>query len=152
MASPEDFARIVSYDPVKHGGFLRASWTRGARYPWMWLQMRLHSLAALVAEDREPQPDQDELLGVAVVEGSQDPRDIVFRHERRVVWCYVRASARRMGVAKMLLSRLRVDTKEPTPVVVWTPTCTEIARVGKHRIYFDPYTRGDDDARSSAVP
>jgi hypothetical protein len=61
-----------------------------------------------------------------------------------VVHCYVEFNCRRHGLATKVLAQLGVNTRQPTPVLFWTPSASRIAARqwstgGPYRIYPQPF-------------
>lgn len=121
----------VPYDRARHEGFVRASWTRGARQPWSALAARLRrpDHRCLVAYSPH---DPDALLGWACATGSS------------VVWAYTRAwpsTVRRRGLMTSLLIELGVDPSQTTPCLYWSPDAAAIAARG-YRFVYTPQRMG----------
>ncbi|HEU4368454.1 MAG TPA: hypothetical protein VFV05_09545 [Methylomirabilota bacterium] len=111
-----------------HAGFIRASWTRGAREDWHTLLdlSRRPDVRMLVAHLPD---DPESLLGWACCRGDA------------LVWVYSRdlgGRVRGRGLASALLSALRLDPKGPLRALYWSPWAALLTRTGHWRLYYEP--------------
>jgi hypothetical protein len=133
----------VPYDRDKHEGFVRASWTRGARLPWDELvaHLRRPETRCLVAH---VPGDPEALLGWAAVVSHPDTGGRESSASQgAVIWAYTRdlyGRIRRRGLMTSLLLDMGVDVSEPTPCLYWSPAASDIAARG-YRVFFAPKRR-----------